>query len=652
MHQSRLQSRRGVGSMLEQLRPTGLRIPTEPLPALSTYSTTTRARLTTEMAPYSSAMRLDFILAVSSDRGCAQARDLSVASAGVWLRARPPREDEDRGRFAHFVPGGVRIEHRAALLLRPPASSHVCHGCGQEHAWSTYAHFGACACGVRSTPVLHHPVKQVILSMLRSVLPAHQVLDGDVVQPRGQRAGRDGEEWWRIYSAFKRPDIIVINFPRTGCHTIIDVKTFDAASASHVRQDHTDLYTLGAHRELEQSLIREYIQERRGGRVVETHERQRALFGNELICAAISRQGAIGPQLLTLIRRLVGMHSQRTRDVLTSSFSFEEVWRHRLSVCVHTQAASRMLSLVSAVAEEVGAEADGGRLDMEAGMTAAWMRRWFTSAEFLLPEEARRHADGYVREMVLEATGVALEPAEPMADAAPADAATADGADGEAMADAEEEAEGEDEAAAAAAEAQEREGEAEAAEAAASEDEQCQECGYYHCLCDEASDGAALADEAPAAMEADDAVADAEVEQALSSVVTGPHRPPHPEYMSSGPVAPLGAPSFTGADGSGVGDDGGDGSGGGGGLGDVGVLGGGDVSGVRGEEVVRDVLGALGAEALGVGGVGVGASVGCALLDPPSVPCPECEHVECRCVVPRVWSRGGWRERDEFDDLD
>ena len=121
------------------------------------------------------------------------------------------------------------------------------------------------------------------------------------------------------------------------------------------------------------------------------------------------------------------MHSQRTRDVLTSSFSFEEVWRHRLSVCVHTQAASRMLSLVSAVAEEVGAEADGGRLDMEAGMTAAWMRRWFTSAEFLLPDEARRHADGCVREMVLEATGVALEPAEPMADAAPADAATADG---------------------------------------------------------------------------------------------------------------------------------------------------------------------------------------------------------------------------------
>ena len=34
------------------------------------------------------------------------------------------------------------------------------------------------------------------------------------------------DEWWRIYSAFKRPDIIVINFPRTGCHTIIDVKTF------------------------------------------------------------------------------------------------------------------------------------------------------------------------------------------------------------------------------------------------------------------------------------------------------------------------------------------------------------------------------------------------------------------------------------------
>ena len=53
MHQSRLQSRHGVGSMLAQLRPTGLRIPTEPLPPLSSYSTTTRARLTSEMAPYS-----------------------------------------------------------------------------------------------------------------------------------------------------------------------------------------------------------------------------------------------------------------------------------------------------------------------------------------------------------------------------------------------------------------------------------------------------------------------------------------------------------------------------------------------------------------------------------------------------------------------
>ena len=47
------------------------------------------------------------------------------------------------------------------------------------------------------------------------------------------------------------------------------------------------------------------------------------------------------------------------------------------------------------------------------------------------------------------------------------------------------------------------------------------------------------------------------------------------------------------------------------------------MSGERGEEVVRDVLGALGAEALGVGG-----------------------------VEQRVWSRGAWRERDEYDDLD
>ena len=71
----------------------------------------------------------------------------------------------------------------------------------------------------------------------------------------------------------------------------------------------------------------------------------------------------------------------------------------------------------------------------------------------------------------------------------------------------------------------------------------------------------------------------------------------------------------------------------------------GGVSGARGEEVVRDVLGALGAEALGVGGV---------------AECVVCGRGECRCELAwpgeaeeqRVWSRGVWRERDEYDDLD
>ena len=103
-------------------------------------------------------------------------------------------------------------------------------------------------------------------------------------------------------------------------------------------------------------------------------------------------------------------------------------------------------------------------------------------------------------------------------------------------------------------------------------EEQCEECvgcEQRECVCEVVWREASEAEEE-----------DGEVAHAFEEV-PGSHRPPHPEYMSSGPVAPLGAPGFTGADGNG-----GDGSGGGGGgLGDVGVLGGGGVSGVRGGRV-------------------------------------------------------------------
>ena len=360
-------SHAGGPPMYDRLRLTGVRAPAEPVPDLASYSAVTRTRLASEFAACMTAMRLDLVLEASTARGRAHVRDMSVSGAGAWLRARPQQEGEDRGRFTHFPVGGARLEHRATLLLRPPGTGHRCHGCGRD-GWSTYAHLGACRIGL-ATAVLHHPVKMLLLDMLRSVFPGSCVLDGDARQPMGQQMAPGGGAWWRWYSAVKRPDIVVINYPRVGVHTIIDVKTFDAAGFSHVRNDHTDFHALGAHREAERSLLSEYVTVRdRDGRVTEVYTRARAIGQNRLVCAAVSRQGALGEQLVGLMTALAGMHAQRARDGHTGSYSFMEVWRHRLSLCVHTQAARRMLTLMSeeeAVGEAPVASPDQGLLPHE-----------------------------------------------------------------------------------------------------------------------------------------------------------------------------------------------------------------------------------------------------------------------------------------------
>ena len=255
-------------------------------------------------------------------------------------------------------------------------------------AWTTYAHLGVCVCGSRLTPVLHQPVKMVLLAMLRSVFPASNVLDGDAQQMRGLLSGRAGGAWWTYFSTIKRPDIIIVNHPRVGVHTIIDVKTFDATTSSHIHADHTDFFTLGAHRELERSLIDEYITMRDAqGRVTEIVSRGRAIGQNDLICAAVSRQGAIGEKLMNLIKLLAGMHAQRARDGMTSSFNFERVWRHRLSLCVHSQASTRLLALLSedqVPGVEIAVELPRQHtLESERG-TASWLRASFAEG---MPEE-------------------------------------------------------------------------------------------------------------------------------------------------------------------------------------------------------------------------------------------------------------------------
>ena len=72
--------------MIDQLRPTGLRVPAEAPPPLQSFSTTTRERLTSELAVFTSALRFNHILRVASERGRAHFRDMSVSYSfeAVW----------------------------------------------------------------------------------------------------------------------------------------------------------------------------------------------------------------------------------------------------------------------------------------------------------------------------------------------------------------------------------------------------------------------------------------------------------------------------------------------------------------------------------------------------------------------------------------
>ena len=93
-------SMHGEGTCMEQLAPTGVRAPQEPIPALATFSTETRARLTNVLTTFTTAMRLESILGEATPRGRAQVRDMSVAGAGAWLRSRPSAPSEDRANRA------------------------------------------------------------------------------------------------------------------------------------------------------------------------------------------------------------------------------------------------------------------------------------------------------------------------------------------------------------------------------------------------------------------------------------------------------------------------------------------------------------------------------------------------------------------------
>ena len=83
-----------------------------------------------------------------------------------------------------------------------------------------------------------------------------------------------------------RPDIVLLNFDGLGKHVLVDVKTIDAAGATHVNDHHTDRVRLAAHVHAAQLCAAQYAPLPRGFR---------------LVTFAVSTFGSLGPQAQALL---------------------------------------------------------------------------------------------------------------------------------------------------------------------------------------------------------------------------------------------------------------------------------------------------------------------------------------------------------------
>ena len=106
----------------------------------------------------------------------------------------------------------------------------------------------------------------------------------------------------------KVPDIVLENFDGPQSYLLIDVKTFDAAGASHITDHHTDRTRLTAHRHAVQ-------------RAVE-HEYGALPERMRLVVLPVSTFGAIGTPGHALIREL----SRRTRTSVPFSLLPHASW--------------------------------------------------------------------------------------------------------------------------------------------------------------------------------------------------------------------------------------------------------------------------------------------------------------------------------------
>ena len=329
------------GPVSQLLEGTNYAGPVHDVPTLTELCSEPSRHLTRYLTGLSHAVELESILGECTPVGRATLLDQQL-DAARWVRARVPRPDEERGAFQRFEPGAIIFAHQATLRLPPTGLPTGCCGCGDPLAWLDPNHLTSCAAGLRVSTCLHHPVKQVLIDMLTSIYQ-RRVLDGD----------RTGSGLMRRYSRFHRPDIVVLDFVRPGVHLLIDVKTFDSATAVRCQRDHADVVRLAAHTECERALEAQYCTEPpTGARSAVLHPRAFAIGENVLLCAAVSRLGSPGRHLSAFIKKVAALRADRVDDGLCRDFrSFEEVWRHRLSLAVQTACSSRAMALAVPAAE-------------------------------------------------------------------------------------------------------------------------------------------------------------------------------------------------------------------------------------------------------------------------------------------------------------
>ncbi len=161
--------------------------------------------------------------------------------------------------FAFADPEHFPIALALDVLLRPPVPGDssgtevICTMCHPPPHAATpptilpgARHFVPCPHGMRLHTICHDPAVQALVPFLDAVLgPAC------VTAERGGQGGHAAMDAWMQGPGAglpKPPDIVLTDFDGPRSYTLIDVKSLDAAGASHIASDHTDSSRLAAHR--------------------------------------------------------------------------------------------------------------------------------------------------------------------------------------------------------------------------------------------------------------------------------------------------------------------------------------------------------------------------------------------------------------------